>query len=63
MKYEPNPAEKTELMTRLMHALDGIRFGSVEIVIHNSKIVRIERHEKIRFEATEVSGSSVEGDG
>ncbi|WHZ22221.1 MAG: hypothetical protein OJF47_001333 [Nitrospira sp.] len=31
-------------------ALRGIRFGSVEIVIHDSRIVQIERKEKVRLE-------------
>lgn len=31
-------------------ALEGIRFGSVEITVHDAKIVQIERREKIRFE-------------
>jgi hypothetical protein len=34
----------------LRQALDGIRFGSVEIVIHDSKVVQIERREKIRLD-------------
>ena len=28
----------------------SVNFGSVEIVIHNSRIVQIERKEKIRFD-------------
>jgi hypothetical protein len=31
-------------------AVEGIRFGSVEIVIHDGKVVQIERKEKLRFE-------------
>lgn len=31
-------------------ALKGIRFGSVEIIIHDSKVVQIERKEKTRFD-------------
>jgi hypothetical protein len=31
-------------------ALRGIRFGSVEIVIHDSRIVQIERKEKVRLD-------------
>src|SRR5438876_12347246 len=30
-------------------ALRGIRFGSIEIIVHDSKVVQIERKEKIRF--------------
>ncbi|SLM48996.1 protein of unknown function [Nitrospira japonica] len=35
----------------IIHALKGIRFGSVEIIVHDSKVVQIERKEKTRFDA------------
>jgi hypothetical protein len=31
-------------------ALKGIRFGSIEVIVHDSKIVQIERKEKTRFD-------------
>jgi hypothetical protein len=31
-------------------ALQGIQFGSVEIVIHDGKVIQIERKEKLRFD-------------
>ena len=31
-------------------ALRGLRFGSIEIIVHDSKVVQIERKEKMRFE-------------
>ncbi|HRI38412.1 MAG TPA: YezD family protein [Nitrospira sp.] len=33
-------------------ALKGIRYGSVEIIVHDSKVVQIERKEKTRFDST-----------
>jgi len=36
---------------RLLRALEGIRYGSVEIVIHAGRIVQIERKEKVRLDA------------
>ena len=33
-------------------ALKGIRFGSIEIIIHDSKVVQIERKEKTRLDST-----------
>ena len=33
----------------LLQALKGLRYGSVEILIHDSKIVQIERKERFRF--------------
>ena len=34
----------------LLEALRGLRFGSVEAVVHDGKIQRIERKEKFRIE-------------
>jgi hypothetical protein len=33
--------------------LQGIRYGSVEIIVHDSRIVQIERKEKLRFDANQ----------
>ena len=35
---------------RILEALQGIRFGAVEIVVHDGKVVQIERKERVRFE-------------
>jgi hypothetical protein len=32
----------------IANVIKGIKFGSVEITIHNSKVVQVERKEKIR---------------
>ena len=40
-----------ELLKRIIRAIREIDYGSVEIVIHNSRIVQIERREKFRFDA------------
>ncbi|GKS57955.1 hypothetical protein YTPLAS18_14820 [Nitrospira sp.] len=45
-------SERTGHDDRIWHilkALEGLRFGSVEIVVHNSRIVQIARNEKWRF--------------
>lgn len=39
-----------EIEGEIIRAIQGIRFGSVEIVIHDSKVIQIERKEKVRFE-------------
>ncbi len=41
-----------DVATKLLDAIHGIRYGSVEITIHDGKIVQIERKEKVRFEVT-----------
>ncbi|MCS6305877.1 MAG: YezD family protein [Nitrospira sp.] len=45
-----NPSLDWIVEQAIMLALKGIRFGSVEIIIHDSKVVQIERNEKKRKE-------------
>jgi hypothetical protein len=40
-----------DIAKQIAAALQGIRFGSVEITIHESKIVQVERKEKLRFDS------------
>ena len=42
---------KIEVINHNTSILQGIRFGSLEIIVHDGKIVQIERKEKIRFDA------------
>ena len=39
-----------QLISEILSALNKLRYGSVEITVHNSKIVQIERKEKLRFD-------------
>ena len=39
-----------QVLERIIRAIREIDYGSVEIVIHNSRIVQIERKEKFRFD-------------
>jgi hypothetical protein len=41
-----------EIMRRIASAISGVRFGSVEVVIQDSRVVQIERKEKFRFDRT-----------
>ena len=36
----------------VVEAVRAIRFGAVELVIHDGRVVQIERREKVRFEDT-----------
>jgi len=38
------------IQQRILDALKGLRFGSVEVVIHDGKVVQIERREKVRID-------------
>ncbi len=39
-----------EILQRIANAISGVRFGSVEVVIQDSRVVQIERKEKFRFD-------------
>ncbi len=42
-----------EIELPIRAAIRSIRYGSVEIIIHDAKVLQLERNEKIRFEAAE----------
>ena len=39
-----------DVIERIAEAIDGLRFGSVEVVIQNGQVVQIERKEKFRLD-------------
>jgi len=47
-----NPAHKAitkdDLLAHIRQMLNEIQYGSIEIVIHDGKVVQIERKEKLR---------------
>ena len=44
-------ADRTiDTVNQISKIIQSIRFGSVEIVIHDGKIVQVERKEKLRFD-------------
>ncbi|MBL1264752.1 YezD family protein [Methylomicrobium sp. RS1] len=47
---EPSPTKNQhlEIMHQISQMLEGIRFGSLEIIVHEGKVVQIERKEKLR---------------
>jgi hypothetical protein len=38
------------LLRELRQALRSIRYGAIELVIHDGRVVQLERREKVRFE-------------
>jgi hypothetical protein len=42
------------LLLELRQALRSIRYGAIQLVIHDGRVVQLERHEKVRFD-TEVT--------
>jgi hypothetical protein len=44
-----------KLAERIVQALRGLRYGSVEIVVHDGRVVQFERRERVRFDRGEES--------
>lgn len=44
------PEALDALVEQVRQAVAGIRFGSVELVIHEGRVVQIERRERVRLE-------------
>lgn len=45
----PEDTADARLVERLVEAMKGIRYGGVQGTIHDGKVVRIERMERIRL--------------
>lgn len=41
---------EADVRQRIEEALAGLRFGAVEITVHDGRIVQVERREKYRFD-------------
>ncbi|MCM3271343.1 YezD family protein [Paenibacillus elgii] len=50
------PLDVDELWTkRILQSVNGLEYGTVQIVVHDGRIVQIERTERKRFEADSAS--------
>ncbi len=48
----PRPFEPDdEWLTRIMEAVAGLKYGTVQIVVHDGRVVQIERTERFRYDA------------
>lgn len=43
-------ADLERVMREIVRSLRSLRYGSLEIVVHDSRVVQIERKEKLRFD-------------
>ncbi|WP_043312034.1 sulfur starvation response protein OscA [Pseudomonas sp. ML96] len=43
--------EEASILREIQSALHNLRFGAVEITVHNGQVVQIERKEKFRLQA------------
>ncbi|MGB7289607.1 MAG: YezD family protein [Candidatus Macondimonas sp.] len=48
-----DPALAPEVMSQISRLLAGLRFGAIEITVHDGRVVQIERREKIRIASHE----------
>jgi len=44
------PAASSDVDRRILEAVRSLDYGSVEIVVHDSQVVQIERREKVRLD-------------
>ena len=49
-RQQTGAPDRTIADEEILRAVRNVRFGSVEVIIHDSKIVQVERREKIRFQ-------------
>ena len=47
---QSEPDSGDEILRCIANAISGVRYGSVEVVIQDSRVVQIERKEKFRFD-------------
>jgi hypothetical protein len=48
--FPTGPTTPQQGSQKILAALQGLRYGSVEIVVHDGRIVQIERREKLRLD-------------
>ena len=46
---DPRHALPEEVLGTLVRLIREVRFGSIEIVVHEGRVTQIERREKVRF--------------
>lgn len=51
-EYAESGHTSTDVIAKLLEAIESIRYGSVEVIIHDRRIVQIEQKEKVRFDTT-----------
>ena len=49
--------DEASILREIQTALHGLKFGSVEITVHNGQVVQIERKERIRLQQPSTKNS------
>ncbi|MEZ0246905.1 MAG: YezD family protein [Methylophilaceae bacterium] len=47
----PATQAKPTVAQEILRAIESVRFGSVEITVHEGRVTQIEKREKVRFTA------------
>ncbi len=50
-RHRSKEQQIAEISDQIARILQDIKFGSIEIIIHENKVVQIERKEKLRFDS------------
>ena len=53
MPTTPVDLLRSDVASAIAKALSGLRFGAVEIVVHDGRIAHIERRERVRLEGAD----------
>jgi len=53
MPITPVDLLRSDLVEAIARALSGLRFGAVEIVVHDGRIAHIERRERVRLDGAD----------
>lgn len=53
LKQTPDNVSETDrqFLDAILRARDGLRFGSIEVTVHEGKVTQIERKEKFRLQS------------
>jgi hypothetical protein len=43
------PTETSDLLRQILTAIQGVRYGQVQIIIQDSRVVQIDKTEKVRL--------------
>lgn len=50
LEIKANNLEEATVLQAIQNALNGLRYGALEITVHNGQVVQLERKEKFRLQ-------------
>jgi len=58
MPNEQQAVVSSEVVEEILRAITQLRFGSIEITVHEGRVTQIEKREKVRFQQDNVRNKS-----